>query len=89
MRYSPIASGAFKRVVKKLRRNSPNLLKELDRGIEKVLREPTFGKPLRYSLKNYRRIHIGGSFVLVYEILRTEISLIDFDHHDRIYKKYS
>lgn len=26
-------------------------------------------------------------FVLVYEITKTEVRFIDFDHHDKVYKK--
>ena len=54
--------------------------------IDKIIREPEIGKPLRHVLKSRRRIHIG-SFVLVYEFHNDELRFIDFDHHDRIYKK--
>ncbi len=88
-RYTLAYNTSFGRILKKLKRRDPVLLKELDRGIEKVLQEPAFGKSLRNVLRNYRRIHVEGSFVLLYEIRECEIRLIDFDHHDRIYKKYS
>ncbi|MBI2099917.1 MAG: type II toxin-antitoxin system mRNA interferase toxin, RelE/StbE family [Candidatus Vogelbacteria bacterium] len=64
------------------------LLKKLEHQIAKILREPIFGKPLRNVMRNYRRVHIN-SFVLVYEIVGQVIRLLDFDHHDRIYKKFS
>jgi len=40
------------------------------------------------SFQNKRRVHVGGSFVLVYEIDEEEktVTLFDFDHHDNIYK---
>lgn len=77
----------FEAILKYLKRKKPGLLRDLDRAIAKVFREPMFGKPLRHSMRNYRRVHIG-SFVLVYEVYAYEIRLLDFDHHDRIYKKY-
>ncbi len=77
----------FGRILKKLKRRDRALFGELERGIAKILMEPTLGKPLRNVLRNYRRIHIGGSFVLLYEIQETVVRLLDFDHHDRIYKK--
>ena len=87
-RYVLAHGSVFGRVLKKLNREK-TLRAELDRGIEKILRNPFLGKPLRHSLRTYRRIHIEGSFVLLYEIQGLKVVLIDFDHHDRIYKKYS
>lgn len=85
--YSLVLSPRFEKILKSLKRRKPTLLRDLERQIEKVLKEPVLGKPLRNVLRNYRRVHIG-SFVLIYEIYHKEIRLIDFDHHDRIYKKY-
>jgi len=51
------------------------------------MKEPALGKPLRNVLRNYRRLHVD-SYVLLYEIKQQEIRLLDFDHHDNIYKKY-
>jgi len=41
----------------------------------------------RLNLRNYRRIHVDP-YVLIYEIKQQEIRLLDFDHHNNIYKKY-
>jgi mRNA-degrading endonuclease RelE of RelBE toxin-antitoxin system len=39
-------------------------------------------------MQNKRRVHVGGPFVLIYEINEKErlVTLLDFDHHDNIYK---
>ncbi len=87
--YSLVAADQYKRVLKKLRRKNPALVLEIERVVGRILQYPEFGKPLRHSLRNYRRVHIEGSFVLLYEINGTVLRLLDFDHHDRIYKKYS
>ena len=87
--YTLSLSATYKRALKKLKGHNISLLKSLEVGVAKILREPELGKPLRYTLRNYRRIHIAGSFVLLYEIRTLEVYLVDFDHHDRIYKKYS
>ena len=76
----------FQRILKSLKKKN-TLLQELDGKIAKILKEPKLGKPLRNVLRNYRRIHVG-SYVLVYEINQNEVRLLDFDHHDNIYKKY-
>lgn len=87
-RYFLAHGPAFGRILKKLNRDTA-LRTELDRGIEKILKNPLLGKPLRHSMRKYRRIHIERSSVLLYEIQGFKVVLLDFDHHDRIYKKYS
>ena len=79
----------FDRIFKSLTKKKPSLMSPLLGGIDKIAREPMLGKPLRNILSNKRRIPIEGSFVLLYEIVGTEVRLLDFDHHNKIYKKYS
>lgn len=85
--YALDLSPEFQKILKSLKRKKPEVLRELENGIEKVLRNPAVGKPLRNVLRNYRRIHLDP-FVLVYEIHGRDVRLLDFDHHDRIYKKW-
>ena len=77
----------FEKALKQLIKQDRKTFEQLENQIEKILREPQICKPLRYTLKNRRRLHVG-SFVLVYEFHRNELRFIDFDHHDKIYKKY-
>lgn len=46
-------------------------------------------KNLRYDLKEFKRVHIDTSFVLVFKVnlARNFVLFVDFDHHDNIYKK--
>jgi len=84
--YKLITPIEFEVILKKLKQKKPDVLKILEKKIEKVLREPMLGKPLRNTLRNYRRVHVDP-FVLLYEIRMLEVRLMDFDHHDKIYKK--
>lgn len=86
MSYVIVLAPHFEEVLKKLKNKNPVLLARLERQIGKIVREPVLGKPLRNVLRNYRRVQVD-SFVLIYEIRGLEIRLLDFDHHDRIYKK--
>mgnify|MGYP001580368353 CR=1 FL=1 len=86
-KYTLVIPAEFERILKSIRKRKPELYNRLYERIPVLLREPQLGKPLRNVLRNYRRIHIG-SFVLLYEIKGSEVRLLDFDHHDRIYKKY-
>lgn len=79
----------YKDSLKRVKRSKPDLLVPLEAGVVKILREPTLGKPLRNEFKGNRRIHVAGPFVLLYEITGAEVRLLDFDHHDKIYKKRS
>ncbi|OGI68678.1 hypothetical protein A3A05_03265 [Candidatus Nomurabacteria bacterium RIFCSPLOWO2_01_FULL_41_12] len=78
----------FKKILEKMAKKDKLGLKKIEDQIYKIISNPLVGKPLRNVMKNYRRVHIGH-FVLVYKIENKEITFADYDHHDRIYKKYS
>ena len=73
---------------KKLQKSDKEMLRLIDRKVQDILDDPHRFKPLRKPLQNRRRVHVGGSFVLVYEVNEKEkvVTLLDFDHHDNIYK---
>lgn len=39
-------------------------------------------------MQNKRRVHVGGPFVLIYEMDEKKqlVTLLDFEHHDNVYK---
>jgi len=73
---------------KKLQKNDKEMLLLIDKKVQDILEDPYLFKPLKRPLQNKRRVHVGGSFVLVYEINEKDkmVTLLDFDHHDNIYK---
>ncbi len=73
---------------KKLRKKDREMLMLIDRKVQEILDDPYRFKPLRKPLQKKRRVHVGRSFVLIYEINEEEkiVTLLDFDHHDNIYK---
>ena len=46
-------------------------------------------KNLRYDLKEYKRVHIAKSFVLIFKVFKKENFILfdKFRHHDDIYKR--
>ena len=74
---------------KKLKKKDREMLVLIDRKVQDILDDPYRYKPLRRPVQNKRRVHVGGSFVLIYEINEEEkiVTLLDFDHHDNIYKR--
>jgi len=73
---------------KKLQKKDNEMLRLIERKLEEVLENPYRFKPLRKPLQNKRRVHIGGAFVLVYEVNEEEkiVTLMEFDHHDDVYR---
>ncbi len=73
---------------KKLQKKDRETLRLIDKKVQDILDDPYRFKPLRKPLQNKRRIHVGGSFVLIYKINEEKklVTLLDFDHHDNIYK---
>jgi mRNA-degrading endonuclease RelE of RelBE toxin-antitoxin system len=68
---------------KRLQKKDKEMLRFIGKKVQDILEDPYRFKTLRKPLQNKRRVHVGGSFVLIYEI-----NLFDFDHHDNIYKVY-
>mgnify|MGYP001583460993 CR=1 FL=1 len=79
-------SDEFREVLHNLIKRNRVLHNRLSKEIRKILKNPEIGKPLRHSLKFYRRTHVG-SFVLLYEIVGQVVRFLDFNHHDKIYRK--
>jgi YafQ family addiction module toxin component len=73
---------------KKLEKKDREMLELIDKKVKEILDNPYRFKPLKKPLQNKKRVHIGGSFVLIYEVNEDEkiVTLLDFDHHDNIYK---
>ncbi len=73
---------------KKLKKKDRKMLELIYKKVQEILDNPYRFKLLKKPLQNKKRVHIGGSFVLIYEVNEEEkiVTLIDFDHHDNIYK---
>ena len=76
----------FEKDIKKLLKNNKPLVEALKKAIGRILRNPEHFKPLHAPLQNTRRVHVLGSFVLVYEVKGNVVKLLRFAHHDEAYK---
>ncbi len=76
------------RKFQKIQKKDKDMIRIITRKVQDILIDPYRFKPLKKPLQNKRRLHIGGSFVLIYEINEEEkiVTLLDFDHHDNVYK---
>ncbi len=86
--YSLTIKESLDKKFKKLQRKDKELLRLIDRKVQDILADPHRFKPLRKPLQNKRRVHLRGSYVLVYEVNEREkiVTLMDLDHHGNIYK---
>jgi len=73
------------KIFKKLSKKDSVQLKVIKRRIDEILENPEHYKPLKGDMHGARRVHIDKSFVLVYEIERNTVRILDYDHHDKIY----
>ncbi|RLE44009.1 type II toxin-antitoxin system mRNA interferase toxin, RelE/StbE family [Candidatus Woesearchaeota archaeon] len=88
MRYHLEVSEKLDKVFKKLSKRNKKQLEIIHKKVEDIRKNPYHYKPLKGDMKGARRVHIDKSFVLVYEIdeANKTIKLLDYDHHDNIYK---
>ncbi|GAB7014913.1 type II toxin-antitoxin system RelE family toxin [Methanogenium cariaci] len=72
----------------KLRKTDKNTFTIISKKVHEIQINPYHFKPLRHDLKGMRRVHINKSFVLIYEIIESEkaVRLLDFSHHDTVYR---
>lgn len=79
----------LKKDLDKLKKKDKSLHEEIGKKILKLAENPELGKPLMNVMAGLRRIHVGGSKVLIYEIKETEkkIYFISLDNHDKAYLK--
>ena len=86
-------SDELKLIIKKLIKKDKKKVEIINKKIKEIINSDKESiqhyKNLRYDLKDYKRVHIEKSFVLVFkvDIPNNFILFVDFDHHDRIYKK--
>lgn len=75
-------------IEEKLRALPKPIREVIRKAIEKKLTvDPiAFGKPLRYSLKGYRRLRVGD-YRVIYRIIEDKVvvMIIDIDHRKEIY----
>ena len=88
MMYRLLIKESLDKKFKRLSKKDKETLRIINRKVRDILEDPHRFKPLRRPMQNKRRVHVAGSFVLVYEIDEKQktVTLLDFDHHDNIYK---
>ena len=69
-------------------RKNKSLAEATERKISEILRVPHRFKPLRHQLAGCYRVHILGSFVLIYQVdeKSKSVQILRLAHHDEAYR---
>ena len=81
-----IEEGLNKRFAKLAKRDNQTF-EAIHKKVLEILENPHHFKPLRAPLQNKRRVHISGSFILIFAVDEEHrtVRLLEFDHHDKVY----
>ncbi len=77
-------SEKFKNQVKKVKDEA--VMDRIKKEFKVLLKDPTLGKPLRYSLKGFRSIRIG-KYRLIYALEGDVVKVYSFEHRKGVYKR--
>lgn len=87
MKYNLYISEEADKNFKKLRKKDKKQMDIINKKVKQIVKNPYHFKPLKGDLKGARRVHVGKSFVIIYEINEKEkvVRILDYAHHDKIY----
>jgi len=88
--YSFERSEEFDKILKKLMKRDKIRYESAIKKIGEVCQTPQHYKNLQHDLKEFKRVHIDSSFVIVFKVDENNktVRFEDLDHHDVIYKKW-
>ena len=80
---------SVEKILEKLGKKNPKQLSIIGNKVKEVILNFYHYKNLRKPLQHLKRVHIDGSFVLVFSVNENTKIIIfeDYDHHDNIYAK--
>ena len=77
-----VYTNRFERDVRKIKDSS--IKERLQKQIQKIVEDPTSGKPLRYGLKGEWTVRIKP-YRLIYAVLEDRLILLRFEHRKEVY----
>ncbi len=86
---TPLLKKKLKKMFKKENTRYEKLMNKIEEIYNSDSIEINHYKNLKFPMQNQKRVHIDSSFVLAFEFDQNKklIIFVDFDHHDKIYKK--
>lgn len=86
-------SDKLKDIIQKLQKKDPKKVEIIYKKIKQIVNSDEMTiehyKNLRHDLSDRKRVHINGSFVLIFKYDKAHrfILFLDFDHHDVVYER--
>lgn len=82
-----LVTDEFARSYRKLCGRNKTFKEAVDKKVVQIRTDPMRFKPLRKPLQGYRRVHVQGSFVLVYQVHKKAkvVRLQRLAHHEEAY----
>ncbi|PIU21032.1 MAG: addiction module toxin RelE [Candidatus Diapherotrites archaeon CG08_land_8_20_14_0_20_34_12] len=93
MAFSFDLSDELKAELKALSKRDKGIAGAINNKIKQIITSDDFSidhyKNLKYSLKEYKRVHIAKSFVLLFKVFKKERHILfdKFKHHDDVYNR--
>jgi len=80
---------SLKKKLKKLAKKNPKQAEIIAKKSEEIIINSQHYKNLRAPLQNWKEAHIDKSFILTFSIDENTktVTLEDYDHHDKIFRK--
>lgn len=80
-------SPEFERDYLKICARNAGIKRAVDNKVDQLIENPLHYKPLRAPLQGVRRVHVAGSYVLLFDPLveRQVVRLLRLAHHDEAY----
>ena len=79
----------LEKILVKIKRKDKKLFRTIKKKmLQIVTSNPQHYKNLRYGMKEFKRVHVNSSFVLIFKINEQQrtIHFETLKHHDKIYK---
>ena len=80
---------SLKKKLQKLAKKNPKQAEIIAKKLEEIILNPQHYKNLRAPLQHLKEVHIDKSFVLTFSVDENTktVTLEDYDHHDKIFRK--
>jgi YafQ family addiction module toxin component len=81
----------LRKILNRISKKDKTTYEQVLKKIEEIINSPSkeHYKNLKHGMKVFKRVHIRGSFVLIFKIDEDnkQISFEDLQHHDKIYQR--
>ncbi len=76
------------RLFNKMEKRDRQKLEIINKKVKEIIDNPYRYKPLKAPMQHMRRVHIAGSFVLIFSINENTKTIVleEFAHHDEAYR---